>query len=62
MIQTVFKILTSNDLSRIILVSKFKKKLIISGPYVNFWKGGGGECEFKGFIKGVLILSPKSGV
>ena len=47
MIQTVFKILTSNDLSRIILVSKFYKlELIISGPYADFWKGVGGGCEF----------------
>ena len=32
-----------------------------SGPYADFWKGGGG-CEFKGFTKGVLILRQKSGV
>ena len=42
MIQTVFKILTSNDLSRIILVSKYFKRADYFRPVRRLLKGGGG--------------------
>ena len=39
MIQTVFKILTSNDLSRIILVSKVKKSWLFQARTQTFERG-----------------------
>ena len=57
MIQTVFKLLISNDLKNNTHV-QLLKELIIPGSYADFWKG---VCDFEGFTKGVLILRPKSG-